>query len=234
MSNNLTYREKFTCEMIWGGIPTDTEFVRGSSMFKDGLTRFDKGEWVQFEKEVWKDVVGYEGLYMVSNLGRVKSLERVITVKTKYNTHMQVHKKEKLLTPTINNVTKYYQVGLCIKGKPKTLFIHIIVTKAFLGEKPIDKKLVNHKDGNKCNNNISNLEYCTYSENTIHSYKLGLQKSPSGVNAYVSRLTKEDVLYIRNNYNPLIRGSASVISRFLGVHRNTVIGVVTNMRYKND
>lgn len=88
--------------------------------------------------EVWKDIEGYEGLYQVSNMGRVKSLIKGIILK-------QWTDKD-----------GYRQVGLL----KKTFKVHRLVAKAFI-ENPDDLPLVNHKDENKANNNITNLEWCT-------------------------------------------------------------------------
>jgi hypothetical protein len=108
--------------------------------------------------EIWKDIPGYEGMYQVSNLGNVKSLSRVL--RNKYNTFVS---KEKLLTPKIAS-TKYYFVKLCKNGE-KSFAVHRLVMMAFSGVSDLD---VNHKDLNKLNNNLENLEYCTRKENVYH------------------------------------------------------------------
>ena len=90
------------------------------------------------ENEIWKDVKGYEGLYQVSNLGRVKS-------------------RRKILKP-ING--EYLKVGLSKKGTQKTIAIHRLVALTFL-EKNKKFNFVNHKDENKHNNNVTNLEWCS-------------------------------------------------------------------------
>lgn len=94
--------------------------------------------------EIWRDVVGYEGLYQVSNLGRVKSLPRATT-------------KGKTLKIQINPENKYCYVGLCRDNKKATKRVHVLVANAFLGVN-LNKLQVNHIDGNKANNNVKNLE----------------------------------------------------------------------------
>ena len=116
--------------------------------------------------EIWRDVVGYEGLYQVSNLGRVKSLPRATT-------------KGKTLRIHINNRNKYCYVCLCDNNKKAQKRVHVLVANAFLGDNP-NKLQVNHIDGNKTNNHITNLEYCTQSENMQHAYLMGLEK-PKGL-----------------------------------------------------
>ena len=98
--------------------------------------------------EVWKDIKGYEGLYWVSNLGRVKS-------------------KRKILKP-ING--EYLKVGLSKNGKQKTFTIHRLVAQEFVNN-PKNKSQVNHKDENKHNNNSNNLEWVTFQENMNYGTK---------------------------------------------------------------
>ena len=108
--------------------------------------------------EIWKDIPNYEGVYQVSNLGNVKSLPRLL--RNGYTTYMS---KEKLLTPKIGK-TKYYFVKLCKNGE-KTIAVHRLVMMGFEGVSNLD---VNHKDLNRLNNNLDNLEYCTRKENVYH------------------------------------------------------------------
>ena len=105
--------------------------------------------------EIWKPVVGYEGLYEVSNYGNVKSL------------NWQNTKKEKCLYLKKHN-KGYFQVELVKNKKRKMMLVHRLVAEAFL-EKQVNKTQINHKDYNRKNNNVENLEWCTGSENMIHS-----------------------------------------------------------------
>lgn len=120
------------------------------------------------EKEIWKDVVGYDGLYLVSNLGRIKSKERIVK-----NSHGKRLVKEKILSTFISN-SGYYAIVLH-KTRPifKLNYIHRLVANAFI---PNENNLeqVNHIDGNKLNNNVFNLEWCSRSENMKHAIKVGL------------------------------------------------------------
>lgn len=109
-------------------------------------------------EEIYRDVVGFEGKYMVSNLGNVKSLR------------YQNKNEEKVLTP-IKHHGGYLIVHL---GAKNLRMIHVLVAMAFIPN-PSGKKLVNHKDGNKHNNCVSNLEWVTAKENTEHAIRVGLR-----------------------------------------------------------
>lgn len=110
-------------------------------------------------KEVWKDIKGYEGYYQVSNLGRVKSLVRIV-YDDKGNKHVNT---EKILSQS-DDCHGYYKVSLCKDGKSKTMKVHRLVAFAFL-ENENNFNCVNHKDENKKNNNVNNLEFCTHRYN---------------------------------------------------------------------
>lgn len=109
---------------------------------------------ITMENEIWRDVVGYEELYQVSNLGRVKSLARVIN----RSGGSDLPVKEKILKSTLNS-KGYMVVCLSKNGAVKTNKVHQLVAIAFLGHEPSGMKLIiNHKDYDKTNNNADNLE----------------------------------------------------------------------------
>ena len=145
-------------------------------------------------EEIWKDIKGYEGLYQVSNLGRIKSLSRTIT---KVDGNTQTF-KERILKP--NYKRGYVNVGLSKKGKLKTFTVHRLVAEAFKLN-PDNKPEVNHINGIKDDNRVSNLEWNTSAENQRHAYNTGLQISQKGSKHGKSTLTDKIVLAIRASKN---------------------------------
>lgn len=125
------------------------------------------GEYVYCMSELWKDINGYEGLYQISNKGKIRKLRFI----------NNICNKEKIfeLTPQIIN-SGYQKVMLYKNGEYKNALVHRLVAEAFV-ENPDNKKIVNHKDGDKTNNYADNLEWVTHGENMTHAYKNGLAYS---------------------------------------------------------
>ena len=116
--------------------------------------------------EIWKAVTGYEGLYEVSSLGNVRSLDRVIRSKHNGTTL----RKGRILTPFYEEKKGYYQVALSKDGKEKKQRIHRLVAVAFL-DNPFNYTDINHKDEIKTNNKVDNLEWCTREYNNNYGTK---------------------------------------------------------------
>lgn len=111
--------------------------------------------------EVYKDIEGYEGQYQVSNLGNVRSLDR----ECKGNKCVFI-KKGKILSPKTHK-NGYLIVGLCKDSKMKMYYIHRLVAEAFIPN-PNNLPIINHKDEDKTNNNLINLEWCDKSYNALY------------------------------------------------------------------
>lgn len=146
-------------------------------------------------EEIWKDVVGYEGMYMVSSLGRMKSNERTIQRK-KVGNYVQ---KEAFISGT--EYHGYIKTSLRKDGLKKDRFIHCLVAEAFLGVKPKGMEVC-HSDGNRKNNKIENLRYGTRSDNVRDAIKHGNHFTPfrtKGVERPYAKLNDDLVRYIRSS-----------------------------------
>lgn len=130
--------------------------------------------------EEWKDIDGFEGYYQVSNLGRIRSLDRCVVANNHGGAKLLRGKTMKLskVTGRSNSISKYVVVNLRSHGKNKVCCVHRLVANAFL-DNSNRLPTVNHKDGNKENNNVTNLEWATYSDNNTHALRTGL-RNPRG------------------------------------------------------
>lgn len=168
----------------------------------------------------WRDVVGYEDLFMISSCGRIFS--------------KRTNKELKQYL----NPKGYYVVATKIggrSGQPKCFRIHRLVAEAFIQNQD-NKPCVNHIDGCKTNNDVKNLEWVTHSENTIHALANGLidPLKQDGTNSTQSVLTEDDVVSIRARYVSGSRSNgARAIAREYGVCHNTVLDVVNGRSYKS-
>ncbi|XWX34713.1 HNH endonuclease [Staphylococcus phage PG-2021_67] len=170
------------------------------------------------ENEIWKDIPGYEGLYQVSNLGRVKSLPKKL-----WNGRGYFYSKEKILKQALTGNKKdnkrRLMVVLCKEGK-RTYNVHKLVAMTFLGEKP-KGFIVCHNDGNHLNNNIENLRYDTYKENTKDSYRHNGRFGRG-------KLKIEDVISIREEYK---NKSMKEICDKYDIGRESVYNIINNKTY---
>ncbi len=174
--------------------------------------------------EIWLSVVGYEGLYEVSNTGKVKSLERYVGAKCGSKKTI----REKILKHGINTYG-YFHVGLYKNGKMKTKKVHNLLCEAFIGERPKGFDIC-HRDGVKTNNNLENLRYDSRSNN-IQDMKLN-NTWPSREN-HAHKLTEQEVqkiyLLLRNsnmNYRE--------IGKKYNVHYNTIHNINKGLTWHLD
>ena len=146
--------------------------------------------------EEWRDIPKYEGFYQASNLGRVRSVDRQVV----HSVKGMANRKGKALSQKTSK-HGYNGVTLNKKGNRKDFNVHRLIAITFIMN-PDNKPHVNHLDGNKSNNNIDNLEWCTQSENVIHAYKRKLITSEArrGERSNFALLTEEDVIMIRKIY----------------------------------
>lgn len=164
--------------------------------------------------EIWKDVDGYDGLYQVSNFGRVKSFK---------------HKTPRILKAKAHT-GGYLRVELYGNGQADGRFIHRLVAQTFIPN-PENKPTVNHIDGDKTNNRIENLEWATQHENNQHAVKCGLIKT--GGDDYRANATNELVQRIRDEFiaYDAERGISALTKRY-NLTIGTVFKIVHGKRYK--
>lgn len=128
--------------------------------------------------EIWRDVIGYEGLYQVSSFGNVLSIKRKKILKIR------------------NTGDGYFAIVLCKNGIMKNKNIHRLVAETFILNKN-DKPCVNHIDNDTSNNNVSNLEWVTYKENRVHC--INQNRHNIGIKNFHSKLTESDIIAIRKS-----------------------------------
>lgn len=175
-------------------------------------------------KEIWKNIKGYEDLYQVSDTGRVKSLSRLRKGNGGYTS-------ERILKPTLNSKTGYLYVALCKDGKPKTKSIHRFQAIAHIKNSK-NKPEVNHKDGNKLNNNSYNLEWVTSSENRNHAFAIGIQES-RGSKHYKSTLNEKQVRIIKHLKNIPNGLKQYHVARLFCVNRFVIYNIWNNKTWKH-
>lgn len=178
--------------------------------------------------ELWRDVVGFEEYFKISSFGNLYS-----------------KRTNKILKQSINK-NGYCQVSTRIGGrlgKSYCFKVHRIVAEAFFGEPSKElleeskntfygKVCVNHKDGVKTNNRIENLEWISSQGNAKHAYDLGLSVPKKGLENPTSKLSQEDVLFIREKYTPYCsKFGARALANTFGVSHSTISMVTQGKTY---
>lgn len=169
--------------------------------------------------EVWKDVVGYEGIYEVSNTGYVRSKEGKTTY-TKRKVVRKWQQRELRLKVSKDNTCR---VSLWKEGKERTWLVHRLVALAFIPSEE-GREYINHMDGNRLNNHVDNLEWCNHTENNNHAFDTGLIST--GVKVTLTCKESGKVRSFR---------SMSKASQFLGLNKGYVSGLLLKgvTEYKN-
>ena len=177
--------------------------------------------------EKWKSIKDYEGIYEISNLGNIKSLQRLIERPKEVGSFTQ---SERILKPS-KCLGGYNGVTLVINTKKKRHLVHRLVAAAFLNNK-FNHKYVNHIDGNRHNNNVNNLEWCTQSHNKKHSYNLGLSDK-KGTNHHLTKFKEQDIIDIRSKYEN--EGMLQKeISKIYNVNKSTIWHIVNYKTWNYD
>ena len=178
--------------------------------------------------EIWKDIEGYEGLYQVSNLGNVRSLDR-IKKQFNHNGIATIRYKGKLLKKRIQKGTGYNTITLYDNNSnPKIKSVHRLVAETFIPH-PNNYPVINHKDGNKLNNEVDNLEWCTISYNVKHAYKIGLAKVKKLYGKENPKAKKVKQYDLENNFIKLWHSIIDA-SKELKIDSSSITAVCRNKR----
>ena len=168
--------------------------------------------------EEWKDISGFNGNYQISNFGRVKSKERVVS------NSVRTYVKGEQILRTQTMKSGYKCVVLREGGKKKLLKIHRLVATAFIPN-PDHLPCVNHIDENKQNNFVENLEWCTFKYNTEHAIKNGLKPVACGNN--IQRVLQ---LNIRDLSINQVFDNIACASRSIGCNESCIYGAIVQKR----
>lgn len=167
--------------------------------------------------EIWREVVGYEKFYQVSNFGRVKSFHQG---------------KVRMMRP-IKMSDGYCRVCFAVSKNKKSFPIHRLVASAFIPN-PKNLPFINHKDGNKSNNFVENLEWVTEKENSQHAWKNGLCKKRYGAENPNAKFTEEQIKFIRENHKSHDENFGAVpLAKKFGVCADTISKIAYGKTYKN-
>lgn len=176
--------------------------------------------------EEWRAVPRFEGLYEVSDAGRVRRIGRAARNGNGRGGGARVGHILKLS----ENASGYVVAQLWRDGKPCSRLVHRLVAAAFVGPRPADHD-VNHRDGTKTNNRPANLEYLTRSENNQHAYDTGLH--PKGERHVGAKLTAADVAEIRRA-NAAGEAGCRVLARRYGRSKSSIQLILNNHNWRQE
>lgn len=165
------------------------------------------------EEMIWSHIKGYEGYYEISNQGLVRRVERAILC----SNGKQRKLSGKRVSTRVNNCG-YEEVRLVKNGVVKSTFVHILLAIAFIAN-PGQKPEINHKNGNKLDNSLDNLEWVTHAENMQHAYRIGL--------------IKPKAKKVEDKTTGIIYSSANEAAKAFGIKTNTLRNYLNGNISKN-
>lgn len=183
--------------------------------------------------EEWRPIVGYEGLYEASSLGRLRSIDREVSYKHRWGGKTTMKLIGCILWLHTRKKDRRPIVTLSKNGILRTHTVHRLVCGAFYPN-PFSLPEVNHLDGNPENNRSDNLEWCTHADNHNHAKRNGLlgYKAHFGEDNGFSKLTAMQVLEIRRKYRPR-KVTVLMLAKEYGVSESAISNVLTNKRWKH-
>ena len=175
----------------------------------------------------WAPIPGWEGAFEVRADGVIRSLDRQVR---NIRGFRMVYGK---IMPERINHNGYRTVSVSHRGKSSSISVHRALALAFIPNQE-GKAQVNHKDGNKLNCSLDNLEWTTPSENVRHAFSIGLRRTSfaCGSDCYAAKLTETDVHNIRRCYQAGGVTMAKLATHY-GVHTNTVWKVVNRIKWRH-
>ena len=178
----------------------------------------------ELKNEVWKDIPNYEGIYEASSLGRIRTNINKTSSSAKFKIR---HWEQRVLKYKSNNENTYktgYRVDLWKNGKPKTYLVARLVASAFIRNELNNRKLtVNHIDGNRLDNRIENLEWCSLSENILKGFETGLYSTQQLV-----KITN------KKTQQTFILRSMAVANKFINKHSNYLRERISKGQFENE
>lgn len=178
------------------------------------------------DSEIWKDIPGWEGFYQASSLGRIRSLDRVVTRASSHRGGYKFLRRGRVLSPSLHRKQGYLKVCLRDGASQKTPYVHSLVCRTFHGRRP-DKHDVAHGDGDKTNNRADNLRWATRKENVadrwLHGSMIFGENSPS------AKRTEDQVISIRAMSSAGMRNFE--IAKAVGVDSRRVSEIVRRKKW---
>lgn len=179
-------------------------------------------------KEEWRPIKGFEGIYEVSNLGRVRSVDRVVEFERKNGTVIRWTKKGKIRTPCLDGKKNYLHVILTDGKRKRQANVHRLVAEAFIAN-PDNLPEVNHIDENKTNNAADNLEWCDHVYNNNYGKKRFITRGERNPQCKMAEAT---IQAIRREYDPSNVGTRICdLSRKYGISQTHVYNIVNGIRW---
>lgn len=180
-------------------------------------------------EEIYIPIVNYEGLYEVSNYGNIKSTSKTVFIGNKKNGDPKFKITNDRILKIFKSCNSYINIHLYKDGNKKTFLVHRLMAISFIPN-PKNKEFVNHIDGNKLNNNLLNLEWCTRKENNDHGYSMGLMHKSHGVNHTSAKLNDKSVKEIRQR---VVSETQTSLAKEFGVTQQVIYNCIIRKIWKH-